>query len=819
MSGWLQDFRYALRLLGRSPGFTLVALGSLALGIGANTAIFSLVNAVLLRPMPVAEPEALVAIFQADEQTPGTIPMSHLNFEDVRAANTTLAGMAAVSFGQANARIASGESRQIPIQIVSGNYFDVMGVTLERGRGFRPHEDEADGAHPVTVVSWGFWQRQLGGAPDIVGTTVTLNRAPFTIVGVTPRTFTGTFPVGTPDAWVPTSMHAVVQPEMAWYEQRRGSFLFPVGRLRPGVTVEQARSNLQAVMARLTEEYPVDNQGRGSAEVQPLLEARVNPGGQGLIIATSQLLLGVVGIVLLITCANLASLQLARGSRRQRELAVRLAVGANRRRIVRQLLTESVVLSVTGGALGLIAASAALRALAASTTVLPFPIDESVISLDGRVLTYVAIVSVATGVVFGILPALQASRTSVAGAIKQGVFSGDGRGWLRKAVVATQVALSVVSLVAAGLFLRSLGQTATIEPGFEPANVTTVAFSLGREGYDADRGRLFYRQVVDRARALPGVVSAAVAESIPLAGVQIQRTVYLTATPTPDQGRRMTFVNYVTPDYFETTRIPLLRGRAFDQRDAPGNPSVAIVNETMAQRFWPGEDALGRRFWFPGETEPTEVVGIARDSKVAFLAEDPQPLAYEPMDQDYRTFGALLVRTGGPTAGMGTTLRDAIAEIDPDLTILNVRTLDEQVRASFAGQQTLTTLVGVFGIVALLLATMGIYGVASHWVSHRTREIGLRMALGARPGRLLALVLRQSLTVVGVGLVAGTLVAGLAAALLGPQISALLVEVSPTDPSTFAGTIGILLAVGVLACLVPARRAARIDPLRALRQD
>jgi predicted permease len=815
----VRDLRYALRLLARSPGFTLVALGSLALGIGANTAIFSLVNAVLLRPMPVAEPEALVSVFQADEQTPGPIPFSHLNFKDVRAANTTLEGLAAVSFGQANLRIGSDEASQVPIQIVSGSYFDVMRVPLELGRGFQPDEDEVDGARPVAVISWGFWQRQLGGNPDAIGTTITLNRTPFAIVGVTPRTFTGTFPVGTPAAWVPTAMHAVVQPEMAWYETRRGAFLFPVGRLKPGVTVDQARSNLQAIMARLAEEYPVDTQGRASADVQPLLETRVNPGGQGLILVTSRLLLAVVGIVLVIACANLANLLLARATRRRRELAVRFAIGANRGRVIRQLLTESLTLSVAGGALGLLVANWMLRLLAASANVLPIPIDESIVTLDGRVLAYTAGISVVTGLLFGLFPALEASRTDVASAVKQESLPGESRGWLRKSLVAVQVALSVVSLVAAGLFLRSLQQTVKIEPGFDPANVTTLAFNLGREGYDPERGTLFYRALIERARSLPGVQAAAVAESIPLAGVQIQRTVYLSATPPPDEGRRLAFVNYVTPGYFETTRIPLVRGREFEARDAASSPSVAIVNETLAQRFWPDQDALGKRFWFFGETEPTEVIGIARDSKVGFLAEDPQPLAYEPMYQDYRTFGSLLVRTAGPTAGMGEALRGAVAALDPDLTVLNVRTLDEQIRVSLTGPQTLTTLVGAFGAVALLLAAMGLYGVASHSVSHRTREIGVRMALGAQPGRVLRLVLRQSLVVVGLGLVAGLLVAGLAAAVLGSQISALLVEVSPADPVTLAGTVAILFAVGVLASLLPARRAARIDPLLALRQD
>jgi len=814
----LKDIRYALRILRRSPGFALVALGSLALGIGANTAIFSLVNAVLLRPMPVNEPESIVAVYQTDERNPGNIPVSHLNFKDLRKANTTLAGLSAVSFGQVNLRTGSGESIQAPIQLVSGNYFDVMGVALPLGRGFRSDEDNADGAHPVAVISWAFWQRQLGGDPGVIGTTLTLNRAPFTIVGVAPRMFTGTFPVGGPSLWVPLAMHGVVQPEMTWYEQRRGLFLFPVGRLKPGVTVEQARSNLQVIMARLAEEYPVENQGR-SAAVLPLLEARINPDGQGLIQATSRLMLGVVGIVLLIACANLANLLLARGSRRRRELAVRLAIGADRGRVVRQLLTESLLLSLTGGALGLLLATWLLRLLASSNTVLPLPLDESVIGLDSRVLLFTIAISAATGLLFGLFPALEASRTDVVGAIKQESLPGEGRGWLRKTLVAAQVSLSVVSLVAAGLFLRSMSQTMRIDPGFDSANVTTLSVNLGREGYDAVRGTLFYQQLVERALTLPGVESAAVAENVPLGGLQIQRSVYLNGTGATDQDRRLTGVNYVSPGYFETTRIPVLRGRAFSNQDVSTSPSVAVINETMARQFWPDEDALGKRFWFFGEEEATEVIGIARDSKVGFLGEDPAPLAYEPMAQDYRTAGTLLVRTAGPMTGIGQSLRTMVADLDPGLTVLNVRTLDEQVRASLTGQQTLTVLIGVFGGVALLLASMGLYGVASYWVSHRTREIGVRMALGAEPGRMVLLVVRQALTVVGIGLVAGLLVAGLATAVLGPQISGLLVGVRPADPGAFAGTVVILLLVAVLACLVPARRAASIDPLLALRQD
>ncbi|HUF49037.1 MAG TPA: FtsX-like permease family protein, partial [Vicinamibacterales bacterium] len=348
---------------------------------------------------------------------------------------------------------------------------------------------------------------------------------------------------------------------------------------------------------------------------------------------------------------------------------------------------------------------------------------------------------------------------------------------------------------------------------------TTLAVNLGREGYDADRGTMFYRQLTERARSLPGVQSAAVAQSIPLAGVQIQRSIFLTPSGATDADRRLVFTNYVSPGYFETARIAMLRGRAFEDRDGVSAPSVAIVNETMARQLWPDDDAVGKRFWFFGETDPTEVVGVAADSKVGFLGESPVALAYEPIYQDYRTFASLLVRTAGPTTGVAALMRGAVAELDADLTVLNVVTLDEQLRASMTGQQTLSGFVGILGVIALLLSAMGLYGVASHWVSHRTREIGVRMALGAEPGHMVRLVVRQSLVVVGAGLAVGLALSGLAAVLLGPLISTLLVEVSPTDPATFAGTVALLVAVGVLACLVPARRAARIDPLRALRQD
>lgn len=813
----MTDLRYALRMLRRTPGFTLVALASLAIGIGANTAIFSLVNAVLLRPMPVDDPDALVSVFQTDERNPGNIPVSHLNFRDLRANNSVFSDLAAVSFSQVNLQLGTGEAQQVPVQVVSGNYFDVAGVRLTAGRGFHPGED-AHGAGQVAVISWPFWHRQLGGDPQAVGRTITLNRTPFTIIGITPRTFTGTFAFGAPAIWTPMSMHAVVQPQITWYEQRRGLFIFPFGRLKPGVTVDQATANLKAVMANLEREFPVDNRGR-SAAVLPLIEARVDPDGQGQVQSLSRILLTVVGIVLVIACANLANLLMARASRRRREMAVRLAIGADRARIVRQLLTESLVLSLTGGLLGLALANWLIRTLAATDGVLPFPVDDAGLALDPRVLLFTLGVSMLTGVLFGLAPALQASRTDVSGAIKQeSLPAGDGHGWLRKSLVAAQVALCVVSLVAAGLFLRSLRQTIRIEPGFSTTNVATLTVNLGREGYDATRGTVFYRQLIERAMALPGAEAAAVTQNLPLAGVGFLRSVFLDTQDTAGRDRRLVPVNYISPGYFATAGIPIMRGRDFTDRDAEGSTSVAIVTETMAKQFFPDRDPIGQRFRFFGEDTPTEIVGLVRDSKVAGLAEEPEPLVYEPIYQDYSSFGSLMVRTAAPAAS-GAALRAVVSSLDSGLTVLDVGTLQDQVEGSLTGQRTLTVVVTLVGAMALLLASIGLYGVANYWVGMRTREIGVRMALGARPAGVLALVLRQSMTVVAVGLAAGLAASAAIAWAAGSQIQGFLVGTTASDPSTFIVTILVLVTVALAACFMPARRAARIDPLRALRQD
>jgi macrolide transport system ATP-binding/permease protein len=769
----VQDIKYGLRMLLRSPAFTIVAALSLALGIGANTAIFSLVNAVLLRPIPVEAPSRLASVFLTDQRNPGNLPLSHLNYKDLRDQNQVFTEMAAFTFAQLNWSTGT-ESEQIPAQVVSGNYFSLLGAQPSTGRGFLREEDAK--ATAVAVISHGFWERSLGSDPAIVGKTLTFNRTPFTVVGIAPKGFTGTLLGGGPSVWVPMSMHDVVQPNFDWYEQRRGLFLFAFGRLKPGVTVEQARANLQSVFAQLEQAFPNDNKGR-SAGAAPLLDTRLNPGGQGgaPVVQISMILTTVVGIVLLIACANIANLMLARASKRRREIAIRLALGAARVRLVRQLLTESVLLSVLGGALGLLLAYWLLNTLVSADLQLPVPVDDT-LSIDGRVLGFTALLALATGLLFGLAPAIQASKPDVVPILKnETVPTGAGRGWLRfvslrQILVVSQVALSLISLIAAGLFFRSLRDAQATDLGFETRGVLVMNFNLGREGYTPERGQLFYQQAVERIAALPGVLHASIAQNPPLAG-GLLRSVIPEGIDTTTQDRILVQVNSVSPAYLDTLNVPLLRGRDFMTTDATGTPLVVVVNETMAERFWPGQDAMGKRFKFFGDADFTTVIGIARNAKYNGVAEEPIPFIYQPVRQNYTPQAALHVRAGGDAGSLAAAVRREIQEIDPTLSVFDVRTLEDQVATSLAPLRINVIVLSTFGALALLLASIGLYGVATYSVSQRTREIGVRMALSAR------------------------------------------------DPWTFIATSAVLATVSIVASYIPARRATRIDPLIALRTE
>jgi macrolide transport system ATP-binding/permease protein len=827
MENLLKDLKYGARMLLRSKAFSLIAVLSLALGIGANTAIFSLVQTMMFSPFPVEAPDQLVSVFTTDQRNPGNLPMSHLNFKDIRDQNSSFSGTAAITFAQVNMLVGQS-SEQIFTQLVTGNYFDVLGMKPAQGRTFLPSEDATPGSHPVAVLSYGLWQRRFGGDPSIVGKTITLNRQPFSIIGVAAEGFTGTFLFGAPDVWVPTMMHDLLQPGFDFWDGRRGLFLFVFGRLKPGVTVAQAEANLKTIAAQLESSYPNDNKGRSAAAI-PLLDARTNPGGGGgnPIATVASLLTVVVGLVLLIACANIANLLLARATARRREIAMRLALGARRARIVRQLLTESVLLALLGGAAGLVVAFWTLDALKAIDAI-PIPANVLVnLGLDTRVLTFALAVSIFTGLLFGLAPALQATKTDVVPVLKNEMLPSAGTsprrflGWLslRKGLVVSQVALSLVALVAAGLFLRSLRQTQNIDPGFETDGVLMAVFNLGREGYTPERGQLFYRQIVERVQGLPGVRSACIAQGPPFGNQGIARSVFLEGRETSERDRILVQVHPVGPGYFRTLGIPIERGRDFTADDDEDAPDVVVINKTMADRFWKGQDALGKRFKFFGDEQFRTVIGVARDAKYNGLAEDPTPFIYQPITQAYTPVATILVRSIGGAGGLAAPVRAEIAQLDNRLTVLNVQTLGDQVSQALGPQRIMVTLLGTFGMLALGLAAIGLYGVASYSVTQRTREIGVRMALGASRSNVVGLVLGQGMLLIAVGLAVGLGVGLLVVTLAGQQIGNLLVGIRPLDPITFGGTALLLAVVAGLATWLPARRAATIDPLVALRYE
>jgi predicted permease len=817
-----KDLRYALRLLVKSPGFSIVAILTLALGIGANTAIFTIVNGSLLKPLPVTDPDRLVSLFTTDARNPGNLPTSDLNYQDYRDKNDVLDGVAAYTFAQVMLTH-NNETTPTFALVVSGSYFDVLGIKPALGRTFARDEDGAPGAHPVVIITEGLWQRRFGSDPAIIGKTITLNRQPFTIVGVAPKDFRGTDLGAIAELFVPMAMHGVVQPGFDWYNQRRGLFLFVFGRLKPGVTAEQAKQSISILSTQLEQSYPVENKGRRAA-VLPLLEARLNPDGQGTVVRVTVMLFTVVGIVLLIACANLANLLLARGSRRRREVAIRLAIGASRVRLIRQLLTESLLLALIGGVVGVLLAYWTFDILRTVNLggALPLPVGDAA-RIDARVLLFTFAISVLAGVLFGLGPAVQSSRPDVVPVLKDEASpseQGGRRFSLRKALVAAQVALSLLLLVGAGLFLRSLQQASRVDPGFETAKILVTGVNLGRAGYKPEAGKNFYRDAVDRLRAVPGVKAVALSQNAPFAGGGFLRTVLLPGQDTASrQNGVLVQTNVIGVGYFDTLGIPIRRGRDFTDADREGTPLVVVINETMAARFWPGQDAIGQRFRFFGDQQDQQVIAIVRDGKYNALTEDARPYIYQPLLQNYSPQISISIRAVNDAAPLIPTVRAQLQEIDRSLPPFALRSLRDQVDQSLGPQRAGTNTLGVMGGLALLLASIGIYGVTSYSVAQRTRELGIRVALGARHRDLVWMIVRQGMTVVAIGLAVGLVIATATTMLLTQQMSALLFGVKPADPMTFAVTAAMLAAIAMLANYLPARRATKLDPLIALRRD
>ncbi len=806
-----QDIRYGVRMLRKNPGFTLIAVVTLALGIGANTAIFSLVNTVMLRPLPVAQPDRVFEITPL-RQGESVGNFSYPLYRDFRDKNDVLDGLAAYRFVPLSLS-RSGNNERLWGYLVSGNYFDMLGVRAVRGRMFTQADDRVSGAHPVAVVSYGSWQRRFGGDPNLVGQTITINSNSFTVIGIAPPEFNGTVLIFTPEIFVPMMMANQIEPGSNWLENRGNGKIFALGRLKPNVSVTQTKAELDALAVQLGREDPAV----GNMQFNIAPPGLFLPMLRDYTVGFAGVMLAVVGLVLLIACTNLANLLLARAARRSKEIAVRLALGASRWRLVRQLLTESLMLALAGGALGSMIAWWLVGLVKAVKPPMDFALTID-LKIDWRVLLFTLIVSFLSGVLFGLIPAWQATKPDLNTALKnEAVIGGYRRSRLSKGLVVTQVALSLLLLVAAGLIVRSLQQVQTIGPGFEVERTVTASVDLNLQGYNQERGLQFFKQLIARIENLPGVQSASLTTILPLMMDRNSGKIYAEGQPfTRTADLPLILFTSVWPRYFETMGIPLVQGRDFTILDGNDRRHVALVSEAFARRFWPGQNAVGRRFRHGGPGNPFwEIVGVVKDSKFVSLGEDPQPFVYYPMIGDYEGSAAFVARTTGEPQNLINAIRHEVRQLDGNLPVYDAKTMNEHMRISLFPLRTGAWVAGSFALLALSLAGLGIYGVMSYAVSQRTRELGIRMALGARSGDVLRLVIWQGMALLLIGLALG-----LAGALaLTRLMKSVLVGVSSTDLATFIGVTLMLAVVALIACYVPARRATKVDPLVALRYE
>ena len=814
----LQDVRFALRLLVRSPALTAVAILSLALGIGANTTVFTLVNAILLNPMPVRDISRLVMVGTGEVRDGAPVHLegtSRLNYEDLRNQNTVFSGVVLMGFAPL-ALSGTGEPEQLLGQIVTGNYFDVLGAPVAAGRTFAPVEDQQPGEHPVTVLSYNLWQRRFGARPDIVGQAITLNGHAFTVIGVTANGFRGTAPVGGPDLWIPFAMHREVLTGLGaeMYNSRRGLGYQAFARLQDGVSLEQARTNADAIGKGLADAFPRDNRGR-SFSLRPMSEGAFPPAFKQQLVLSGSVGMAIVGLVLLIACGNVANLLMARATVRRQEIAVRLSVGASRARLLRQLLTESVVLALAGGLGGIVVAYWARALLWAFRP--PFMQDNFIdLGFNPRVLAFTIGMSVATGILFGVMPALQSSRPDLVAELKERPTVASGSRWynIRHLLVVGQVALSLVALVSAGLFLRSLANAQSTDLGFDSDRFMVLGMNAGNQGFDETRGRDLYRRTLERLASVPGVESATLSTAVPLFAGGFSRTTFRDDQDITDpRNGRLTQLNEVGDRYFETLRIPIVRGRAFTSTDRQGAPAVIIINEAMAKQFFGDEEPLGRHLHLFGRPPARQIVGIAKTIKYNGLGENETAHMYVPLEQNYAPQVIVQVRATGDADALLGTVRQELQQLEPTMPLLNVNTYRTVVRTSLWAPRMGASLLTVFGVLALLLAAIGLYGVMAYNVSQRTREIGIRMAIGAQGQDVRNMVVRQGLV-----LAIGGVVLGAAAALgLARLVTNLLFGVSGADPITFVAIPLLLLVVASIATYVPAWKASRVDPVSALR--
>jgi predicted permease len=818
----LQDLRWAVRLALRNRALTAVIVLSLALGIGANTTIFTLINAVFLRPLPVRDPERLVQVFTVMPKSAAYQSLSLANYRDFRDFVPELSGLAAWRGVGVN-MVGGTEPLAIGGQLVTGNYFELLGVEAARGRTFTPDEDKTAGDTRL-VISDALWRRGFNADPAVTGKSVTLNRIPFTVIGVMPPGFRGVQQLGGAEFWAPlaTHEHLLTGDVEAMFFSTRAALAFQViGRMQPGVSLDRARQAMKRMARSLEQQYPKENEGR-SVELLPLTETAIaGPQGRDAFVRSGALLLAATGLVLLIACGNVASLLLARAMPRRREIALRLAVGAARSRIVRQLLAESAVLAVMGG-LGGIALTFWSRDLLWALRPTGMRADFIDLAMEPRVLWFTIALSTLTGILFGLLPAIRGSHVDLVSGFKtDSETPSRGRAWtmgldLRDALVIGQIALSLVALVGAGLFLRSLQAAQRLELGFRSDNLIVASINTGSQGYSPQRARQFFTDVVERVRALPGVEGVSWGEAVPqFSGQAVSRRLFPEGRELPPELLSL-FVpcDGIFPGYLAAVGIPVLEGRDFTHDDREGAGLVAIVNETTAKLYWPGQDPIGKRFKHRLNPNYHTVVGVARDAQYQGLGAGPQPHLYYPALQYHTPAMTLAVRTSGDPEPVLPMVGQVIKQLDGSMPRPLYQTMTDVLRDNLWRARLGAALLAVFAILAVTLTCVGIYGVMAYSVTQRTREIGIRMALGAEHTRVQRMILRQTLklTVLGV-------VLGLAAALATTRLIANLLYVSPTDTWTFAA-VGVLLGgVALLASYLPARRAARVDPLVALRYE
>ena len=823
MTGFFHDLRYTFRMLAKSPGFAFVAVLTLALGIAVNIAVFSVINGLLLRPIPVPHPEEITVLAAQQEGRSELQNFSYPDYLDIRSQTDIFSDILAYRISLVGLSV-DGKGEHCVISRVSGNFFATAGIQPALGRFILPSEGQTPGADPILVLGYAYWQKRFGGDKNVIGKLVEMDGHPVTIVGVAPKGFAGMYAFLNMDAYIPLSAVAGLggnSPVEDTWTHRDDRSLLLRGRLKPGVDLKQAEASLRVVAHRLAAEH-LDTDKGIRFTLLPERLARPDPDPDATVpkVSVAFTILGV--LVLLVACFNIANILLVRATARQREMAIRTAIGAGWTRLVRQSLTESLLLAALGGAAGFLLGWRASSFLSAIPLGTDLPIEFN-FQPDVRVYIFTAIVVLLTAIIVGIVPTVPLAKSDVNNVLREGSrgsSEGRQRNFVRSSLVVAQLAGSLLLLIVAGLFIRSLGQAEKQYLGFAPDHLVNLAVDIHEIGYDEAGGKEFFRSAEERLRSLPGVVSVAEAFSVPMGVISSSDAVIADDHPLESgQVAPLVFDNDVTPNYFETLRMPLKRGRTFIDRDNESAPKVAVINETMAKKFWPNEDALGRRFKSKDDQHhwaEYQVVGIVQDSKYKGIVEEPIPYFYKPLAQDYVPMRNFQVRTSLPPENLELQMVSAIHELAPGLP-LTVKTMEQDLQGlnGYLFFRLGAQLSAAMGLLALCLAVVGLYSVVSYAAAQRTHEIGIRMALGAEPGDVLKMIMSHSLIMIAIGIGVGTLISFLGARAL----ASLLVDVSPTDPVTFFAVLLLLLCVTLFACLIPAYRATRVDPLVALRYE